>query len=259
MSLLENYGTKKRLGNLADAWERLRPLVGHDSGGPEPEFSEEEFLNLKKEIGLALPILQEDFGSSNLNREAEQTAARIRTLLNNIPSLAGLKAALARDPDGLQRAWHSVFLALSELRGAKPPKKQKAPGHMAMGMGMPMSGEPRYMRRGWRIGRPIRQFFIFVFKLIAFVGVLAVALFFAERAGLFGQVNATTGLKAPTANVIMAKVGATWQKTQDWAARTYPDVYNTLKSYYARDPGTGVVIIAMVALVFVGYLLFIRI
>lgn len=259
MSFLDSHGTKRRLGQLAGAWERLRPFVEAEPSGPELDVSEDAFLALKKEIGQSMAVLHDDFGSSNLNREAELTAAKVRTLLTAMPSVGILKSTLTRDPDGVQRAWHAVFLALSELQGAKPPKAQKMkPMAIGMGMGMPMSGEPRYFRRRWHVTRTISQAVTFGLKVVAFAAVLAIALFFAERSGLFGRVDPASGQQVSTANAVLARVGQAWQSAQQWLAVQFPDLYNTVAGFYTRDPGTGVVILVMIAGIFVGYLLFIR-
>jgi hypothetical protein len=260
MSFLDSYGTKRRLGQLAAAWERLRPYVEAEPAGAELDAPEEEFLNLKRDIGQALAVLQEDFGSSNMNREAEQGAAKIRALLTNVPTLASLKAQLSRDSEGVQRAWHAVFLTLSELQGAKPPKPVKTKSAILIGgmTRMPMSGDPRLLRRRWHLVRGIGQIVTLATKTVAFVAVLAIALFFAERAGLFGRTDAASGQRAAPANAIAAAAGQAWQSAQDWARATFPDVYGTMKGYYARDPGTGVIILVMLAGIFVGYLLFVR-
>lgn len=261
MTFLESYGTKRRLGQLAHAWERLRPFIEAEPSGAELEVSEEAFLALKKEIGQALAVLHEDFGSSHLNREAELAAAKIRTLLGNLPSVGALKTALSRDPDGVQRSWHAVFLSLAELQGARPPKAEKLRrgGLLSAGAGaVPMSGEPRSFRRRWHLGLGIRRFAGFLTKLVAFVAVLSIALFFAERAGVFGKVDPATGQRA-TASGPAGSVGKVWQAAQDWASKQFPALYNTMAEYYTRDPGTGVIILVMLAGLFVGYLLFIRV
>ncbi len=264
MSFFQNYGTKRRLAHLTDTWNRLRGYLDADPSGAAPG-SEDAFLDLKKEIGQGLTVLFSDFGSAALNREAEQSAGRIRNLLNGIPTLASLKAAQAKDPEGLHKAWHGVFLVLSELSGAKLPKAAKpATGRSPImtGSRMPYSGSPSMFRRRWHLLGWVGPLFGVVFKLVAFVAILSIAFFFAEKSGLFGGVTDTTGgtgTTPATTNPVLKAVGQTWQSTQNWARTTFPTFYGTIHEYYTANPDTGVIILVAMGGLFLGYLLFIRI
>ncbi len=267
MSFLQNYGTKRRLAHMTDTWNRLRGYLDADPSGVALG-SEDAFLALKKDIGQGLTVLFSDFGSAALNREAEQAAGRIRNLLNGIPTLASLRAAQAKDPEGLHKAWHGVFLVLSELSGAKLPKAAKpATGRSPImtGARMPYSGTPSMFRRRWNLFGWVGALFGVVFKLAAFVAILAIALFFAEKSGLFGGVTDTTGTTGltgttpATSNPVLKAVGQTWQSAQNWARTTFPTFYGTIHEYYKAHPDTGVIILVAMGGLFLGYLLFIRI
>ena len=263
MSFFQNYGTKRRLAHLTDTWNRLRGYLDADPSGAALG-SEDAFLALKRDIGQALTVLFSDFGAAALNREAEQAAGRIRNLLNAVPSLSSLKSAQAKDPEGLHKAWHGVFLVLSELSGARLPKGAKpaaARSAIMTGARMPYSGAPSMFRRRWHLLGWVGPLFGVIFKLAAFVAILSIALFFAEKAGLFGNVEPTAGAKTTTTttNPVLASIGRTWQHAQNWAAVTFPSLYGTLHEYYKVHPDTGVIILVAVGGIFLGYLLFIRI
>jgi hypothetical protein len=268
MSFFQNYGTKRRLAHLTDTWNRLRGYLEADPSGASPG-SEDAFLELKKDIGQGLTVLFTDFGSPSLNREAEQAAGRIRNFLNGIPTLASLRASQAKDPEGLHKAWHGVFLVLSELSGAKLPKATKpvvARSPIMTGSRMPYSGSPSY-RRHFRVFGWVGPLIGVIFKVAAFVAILSIALFFAEKSGFFGgpaqtgQTGAagTTGGVTATTNPVLKAIGQGWQSAQNWARTTFPTFYSTLHEYYKANPDTGVIILVAVGGLFLGYLLFIRI
>lgn len=260
MSFLQNYGTKRRLAHLTDTWNRFRSHLDADLSGSAAHMSEEEFLNLKKEIGQALTVLFSDFGSPALNREAEQTAGRIRNFLNSVPTLASLKTALQKDNEGVQKSWHGVWLVLNELTGAKLPKAPKpARSPIMTGARMPYSGAPSMFRRRFRLFGWVGPLFGLVFKVVALIAILSIALFFAEKSGFFGGIEPTTGATTPAKHQILAWIGQQWQGAQAWVRTTFPTLYNTLHDYYVANPDTGVIILVAVGGIFLGYLLFIRI
>jgi hypothetical protein len=262
MSFLQNYGTKRRLAHLTETWNRLRGLLDSDIAGSAAQVSEEEFLDLKKDIGQALTVLFSDFGASALNREAEQAAGRIRNFLNSIPTLSSLRTALQKDPEGVQKAWHSVFLVLNELSGAKLPKTTKpVPQRSAImtGAKMPYSGAPSMFRRRFTLFGWVGPFLALIFKLVALVAILSIALFFVEKAGFFGGTEPNTGATMPAKNQVFAWIGQQWQAAQSWAKTTFPGFYTTVSEYYKANPDTGVIILVAVGGIFLGYLLFIRI
>ena len=117
MSLLESYRHGRRITRLARTWHRLHPYL-HMSEADRQHGSASDFLQIKKEIVCALSALEGGFGSTALDREAEQAATRIRHLLAQLSTRDHAEAWLARDSHGLARAWHGVFLSLAVLSGA---------------------------------------------------------------------------------------------------------------------------------------------
>jgi hypothetical protein len=117
VSLLESYRRDREVTRLARAWHQIHPYLHVNEAGRQPGAAN-EFLRIKWEIVSALPSLEGGFGSTGLDREAEQAANRIRYLLAQISTLEHVELWLERDAHGLARAWHGVFLHLSVLSGA---------------------------------------------------------------------------------------------------------------------------------------------
>lgn len=257
MNFLEEYRIKKDFARLSRLWDRMRAYIeaNHTKG---TSGTDEEFLELKKEIGQALVVLQHDFGSAAMNNEAENAAMRIRSFLAQLPTVAKLDSTLTRDQEGLQKAWHGIFLILCELSGTiGRARRSGVGGGSAKARYAPVSGEPRAMRRRLHIARPIGSLFRIAFTVLALGVLLWIVLFLSQSAGLLGTVD-PEGKWLPPQNAVLAHLGAIWQSAKSWAIMTVPGIYLPLAGIYAAHPQTSVIVMVGLAFLFVGYVLFIR-
>jgi hypothetical protein len=252
------YSTKRDLARLSKLWDRMRTYVDVEHGaGPGPG-SEEDFLALKREIGQAMVALESDFGSSRLNREAENAGSRIRHFLGQIPTLGSLNEFLTRDQQNLQKSWHAVFLILAELSGARYKLRVGSSPAPATYAASPMSGEPRRRGSSLPMFRFVGSIVRVVMTLVMIVAVLAIVLFLTESAGFFGSRDPNTGAWIAPSNPILGQIGAFWQGFRGWASMNLAFITAPLAGFYAMHPDIAAVLLVAILGIFVGYLIFIR-
>lgn len=251
------YSTKRDLAKLSKLWDRMRAYVDVDPKAGEAG-SDDDFLALKREIGQAMVALESDFGSSRLNREAENAASRIRHFLGQLPTLSSLREVLTRDQQNLQKSWHAVFLILAELSGARYNLRSALSPAPATYSASPMSGEPRHRSRSMPMFRFVGSIVRVVMTIVMIVGVLAIVLFLTESAGFFGSRDPNTGAWIVPSNPLLAQIGMFWQGFRTWATTNLAFISTPLAGFYALHPDIAAVLLVAILGIFVGYLIFIR-
>lgn len=258
---------ENRLQYLARAWDKMRAHVvaGGAAAGPEAEAG---FLALKREIGQDLSALQAPFGSADLNREAAQAAARIRHFLSQVPTLKSLEIAREKDREGLEKAWHGVFLILAELSGAAQASPASAPhvegraragarAPQAMPLGWPQPQKPR-SNRLLRAATTVARWLV----MIVLLGViLLLGYIIAEK--LFQLGLPKQYLSAiPGAENVVARAEALWRQStagfETLATQMAPGFYLPVAAYIRTHPDNVEIGLFLFAALLVGYLLFIR-
>lgn len=262
---------ENRLLDLARAWDALHAHVVASGSAATPE-AEAGFLALKREIGQGLSALQGPFGSADLNREAGQAAARIRYFLSQVPTLKSLEAAREKDREGLEKAWHGVFLILAELSGAPAAATAAAAGAGDGPRIAPRArtGSPQAAPLGWprprktRSSAPLRIATTAArwLVMIVLLGViLLLAYIIAEK--LFELGLPKQYLSAiPGAETVVARAETLWRQgtagLESLATRFAPGFYLPATAYIRTHPDNVEIGLFLFAAMLVGYLLFIR-
>jgi len=258
-----------RLHVLARAWDKMREHVLANGSASTPE-AEEGFLALKREIGQELSALQAQFGSADLNREAGQAAARIRHFLSQVPTLKSLELAREKDREGLEKAWHGVFLILAELSGA--PQSKLAPAHApaSFAPGRARASASAAYPPGWprpkqTRSNPLLQIATTAGRwlvMIVLLGViLLLAYIIAEKLFQLGLPKEYISA-VPGAEAFVARVESLWRQStagfDTLATRLAPGFYLPAAAYIRTHPDNVEIGLFLFAAMLVGYLIFIR-
>ncbi|MFN0149518.1 MAG: hypothetical protein ACKVU1_02270 [bacterium] len=259
---------ENRLQHLARAWDKMRGHVLATGSASTPE-AEENFLALKREIGQELNALQVQFGSADLNREAGQAAARIRHFLAQAPTLKSLEIARDKDREGMEKAWHGVFLILAELSGAAQARPANGAQILGRSRASAQSAASAAML-GWPRAKasrsnPLLRIATTVGRWIVMLVLLGVILLLgyiiAEKLFLLGMPKQYISA-IPGAEGFVARAGEFWQQTTQavdaFAKQIAPGLYLPAAAYIRTHPANVEIGLFLFAAMLVCYMIFIR-